>query len=307
MLAVLETLVPIFVIIMLGQGVRVYLRLDMVFWQGLEKLTYYLFTPCLLIGSMASKPLGELAWQKLFLTVTLTIVICALLLTLWQRFRQPFDLPSYTSVFQGGIRFNTFIALALTDALYGSEGMVIAALGSAAMIILINILCVSTFAWSNGKAASGVFRQLVKNPLILGCLIGLSLNVTGVGLPSSSGLLFDILGKPALPLGLLCVGAALNFAGLGQEKGIIASASFFQFVLKPVLAFSLASAFGLDSLTIVVVVILLAVPTAPSSYILSRQLGGNHQAMASIITIQTLLAFVTLPVTLLILSLSFPL
>ena len=32
-------------------------------------------------------------------------------------------------------------------------------------------------------------------------------------------------------------------------------------------------------------------PTAPSAYILSRQLGGDTEAMASIITVQTLIAF----------------
>ena len=36
-------------------------------------------------------------------------------------------------------------------------------------------------------------------------------------------------------------------------------------------------------------------PTAPSAYILSRQLGGDTEAMASIITVQTLMAFLIMP------------
>ena len=55
---------------------------------------------------------------------------------------------------------------------------------------------------------------------------------------------------------------------------------------------------GLAPLELAIVVIFLAVPTAPSAYILARQLGGDHQLMATIITAQTLLAVVTLSITL---------
>ncbi|MGB0956864.1 MAG: hypothetical protein ACPGUF_00215, partial [Litorivicinus sp.] len=43
-----------------------------------------------------------------------------------------------------------------------------------------------------------------------------------------------------------------------------------------------------------VVFLLLATPTAPSSYILARKLGGDSQAMASIIVFQTVVGFATL-------------
>jgi malonate transporter and related proteins len=50
-----------------------------------------------------------------------------------------------------------------------------------------------------------------------------------------------------------------------------------------------------------IVVIASAVPTATAAYILSRQMGGNAPLMAEIITAQTLLAMVTLPLALLFL------
>ncbi|KJF78966.1 hypothetical protein UA45_02600 [Morganella morganii] len=43
---------------------------------------------------------------------------------------------------------------------------------------------------------------------------------------------------------------------------------------------------------------LFAIPTAPTAYILSRQLGGDSQLMAGIITFQTMVAVLTLPVVL---------
>ncbi|KUJ91962.1 MAG: auxin efflux carrier [Pseudomonas sp. 63_8] len=39
-----------------------------------------------------------------------------------------------------------------------------------------------------------------------------------------------------------------------------------------------------------VLVLFFALPTAPTAYVLTRQLGGDSQLMAGIITLQTLLA-----------------
>jgi malonate transporter len=36
-------------------------------------------------------------------------------------------------------------------------------------------------------------------------------------------------------------------------------------------------------------------PTSTSSYVLARQMGGDHELMAGILTTQTLLAIVTIP------------
>ena len=99
-------------------------------------------------------------------------------------------------------------------------------------------------------------------------------------------------------MALLAVGAALRLRTVGDSLGMITFTSVVQFAFKPIAAWIIGGWLGLEGLTAIVVVIFMAVPTAPSAYVLARQLGGNYQAMASIITAQTLLAFITLPVTL---------
>ncbi|WP_315983559.1 AEC family transporter [Aliamphritea spongicola] len=140
--------------------------------------------------------------------------------------------------------------------------------------------------------------QLITNPLIIGCLIGLTLNLTGIGLTTSLDNLLLMLGKTALPMALLAVGAALRLGNIGSSIEMIAFTSVMQFLFKPVAALLIGQWLGLEGLTVIIVVIFMAVPTAPSAYVLARQLGGNAPAMASIITVQTLIAFVTLPITL---------
>lgn len=66
----------------------------------------------------------------------------------------------------------------------------------------------------------------------------------------------------------------------------------------PTMVVGLAWALGLSGLLVQVAVLLAALPTATSAYILARQLGGDAPLMAGIISGQTLLAMVTIPLML---------
>jgi predicted permease len=104
------------------------------------------------------------------------------------------------------------------------------------------------------------------------------------------------MGRAALPLGLLAVGAALKLEAIHGHLKSISIASLFQFGLKPLIAVLLISQTGLSGIAAGVIIISFMTPTAVSSYILARQLGGDTQTMASIITFQTLLAFLLMPI-----------
>jgi malonate transporter len=82
------------------------------------------------------------------------------------------DGPAFSSVYQGAIRFNTYVGLAVALAVFHAEGGTVAALVMAIMIPLINVLCVLVLNVHAGGSApcDGVLRGLIANPLILACL-----------------------------------------------------------------------------------------------------------------------------------------
>jgi predicted permease len=178
-------------------------------------------------------------------------------------------------------------------------------MGAGFMIPLINLLCVSAFSLTiaGAKMSLGVFiRNLATNPLILGCLIGGCLNISSIGLhPGLDGTL-ALAGKAAFPLGLMAVGAAYRLGNLSHQWLPLVFSSLVQLWCKPLTAWGLATYFGLTGNAAAIAVLLFAVPTAPSAFILSRQLGGDHVTMASIITVQTGLSFLSLPITLMLLG-----
>lgn len=300
MSTLLYALLPIAALIGAGFLMR---RLNLVepgFWPSVERLTYYVLMPVLLVHSMAGKDVGSLPWREIALAVSGPLLLTAFVLVQWHRWRRTVDGATFTSIFQGGVRMNTYVGLAVAGAFFGTDGLVVGALVAGMMIVTINVLCVTVFAVTlnrDGLSARGLARQIVTNPLIVGCLVGGALSVTGTTLPQPVAVLTGLLSPLALPLALLAVGAALDFARLGSDVRWAALSSLAQFLVKPALAVVFCTLFGLTGTIGAVIVLFMAVPTAPSSYVLARQLGGNHQVMASIITLQTLVAGVTLPLT----------
>ena len=128
------------------------------------------------------------------------------------------------------------------------------------------------------------------NPLILACVGGALFNLTGIGLPGGTDRLLSLLAAASLPLGLLCVGAALKPEQLGGEIPALTWNSALRLLAMPLLAWGVAWALALPAMESAVLVLFFALPTAPTAYVLTRQLGGDSQLMAGIITLQTLLA-----------------
>ncbi len=292
-------IVPILVLIIVGYVLKKSRFISEEAWAGMEKLTYFVLFPALLIRTLGSQTLDGAPWLSMMLVSVGTLTVSAVLLILLQIYRTLASGAGFTSIFQGGVRFNTYIALAVAQGLFGSEGLELASVAAGFMIVIINLFCVIVFViW--GKAAfKGVFSfvvEIIRNPLIIGCLIGWFLSLSGIGLPGVTEDILEIVSRAALPFGLMAVGAALKPEVIRGHIKPIAISSAVQFGLKPMVTWVLIYFTGLSGIAASVLIVSFMVPTAPSAYILARQLGGDTETMASIISFQTLLAFLVMPI-----------
>ncbi|WP_339858251.1 AEC family transporter [Pseudohongiella acticola] len=298
-----DALGPVFLLILFGALLRRINFPGAEFWPGIERLTYYVAFPALLVHRLALADFSNADFVRFSLVICAALLLTSALAWLLKPLASR-NAADFTSLFQGAIRFNTYIGLAVASALFGDPGLVIAAIAVSIMIPLANILSVLCFSLvidGNSKTLSGVLKGLLSNPLIVACLLGVALNISGVGLGHAwiEGLLAR-LGAAALPLGLLAVGVALSLGTVKQDWLGIVLASVLKFGLFPALMLGLAMWLELDLLSQQVLLLLACLPTATSGYILSRQLGGNAPLMANIISAQTLLAFAVIPLWLLL-------
>ncbi|MGY2053150.1 AEC family transporter [Methylobacterium sp. JK268] len=298
---VLLALLPIALLIGLGAAFRRARFLAESFWPQAERLGYYVLLPSLFVHGLSTARLDGVPVAGLVaVLVASTLAVAGILVAL-----RPWlggSGAAFTSVFQGGVRFNNYVGVSAAAGLFGAQGVALAAVANAAIVPTVNVLCVLVFARFGAGLRfdpATVARQLVLNPLVVACAIGIGLKATGLGLPPGIDTLLRALGQASLPLGLLCVGAALDLAAARTWLRPVLVASAAKFVLMPAATLMACRLLGLQGAAATTALLFQALPTASSSYIMARQLGGDAPLMAGITAAQTILAGAAIPLVLL--------
>ncbi|MFV5463520.1 AEC family transporter, partial [Acinetobacter sp. 207] len=146
--------------------------------------------------------------------------------------------------------------------------------------------------------AKQILWSLMKNPLILGCIVGGLFNLSGLSLWEGAAHFIRQIALCSLPLGLMCVGAALQFNGLQRDVFALALNVFGRLLFMPALAWLICQSLNVPVLESQILVLFFALPTASAAYVLTQVLGGDSRLMASIISLQTVFAALTLPIVL---------
>lgn len=283
-------LLPDFALILLGAALRRWLLSADGFWSGIERLMYYVLFPALIVTVLTKTPIDFAATGPVLL-VALAALIAGMLIALAARPLFALEPMAFASRFQCAFRYNTYIGIAVAGKLYGEPGIALMGVVCGVMIPLMNFVAVWTLA---RHGALNLWRELVRNPLILATLVGLALNVTGVEPPELLQQFLWRLSQATVPIGLLTVGAALRWRrsvrGLGSEIYFLAT----KLLAVPFIAWWTGRAFGLQGMYYGVVVAFAALPPASAAYILTVRMGGDGPGVAWLISVGTLAAMITL-------------
>jgi predicted permease len=294
MIHIFSALIPVFSLILIGYFFKRIKFPSHEFWPQADKLTYYVLMPSLLVYKLSTASLDSQNSFGFVASAILAIFITMIILIILNKIF-PSSPSAFTSMVQGGIRFNTYVFLALAGSIFGNEGLVLSAIILTFAIPFINILCITIFAIyiSNDKLNFlYLLKSIVKNPLIVACVIGGSINFFGIHLPIVINNTLEILSKAALPMGLLSVGFGLVIKEIKSSKSELVISSLGKHLFLPILIFTFGKIFGIDGMMLSILVLFGVLPTAPSSFILARQLGGDIGLMSSIITVQTLISMI---------------
>jgi malonate transporter and related proteins len=298
MIAILTALAPLFLIGAIGYALASVKFGGSEMWHALDHITFYVLFPALLAKTLMRADLGHVTTGDFVLVSigSVTIMGGALLAT-YLVLEKPVSGPVFTSFFQGALRFQSTIAVAISSALFGESGLTFAALSVASLVPtvqLYTVLMLLIFGQGSGEVQLWtVLGRLALNPFPLACLLGLILNATGV--PDFVYETFSIVGAASIALTLMAVGAGLNLKTVGGVRGMVAASIVIRLVLMPLLVFGLSWIVGMSGLPRTIAVIAAAVPAPATAYTMARKMGGDAELMAQIITFQSLVAVVTLP------------
>jgi predicted permease len=305
MFAIFLSIAPIFLLLVLGYLLRRNGIPSIEFWNLNDRLVYWVLFPALLFNNTSTINLsGDLLAS--FAAAIYAGFGGAVLFALASSRLANLSGPTASSVLQGAARHNSFIALAVAERLIGAEGLALASLVTALLIPVTNITVVTLMVMMiHGGGApraviGAVLRDLARNPLLIAVFLGIAANSLGA---TSIPIVHDmtrILGAAALPIMLLCVGANIRLRAMSSAGLPVALSVIGKLMVFPALILAAAQFIDLSETALLVLIFYGAAPTAASAYTLARQMGGDAPAMATIITLQTALSFITLPLTVLL-------
>ena len=290
----LQLILPDFSLIICGYLICRYTKLDRTVWGQVDSLVYFFLFPVLLFQSITRYPLALDAASQ-FMMAGVSLAICGIALAYsvpyWPFVKKYIDPRDHAGSAQVGFRFNSFIALAVSQKLLGDNGLAYTAILIGVSVPIFNIAAV----WPMAKHSQQHFgRELIRNPLIWGTTAGLLANIAGFTVPDWMAPSVTRVGQAGLVLGLMAAGAGMQLSALPRAKVLAASMLSVRHFAMPVVAFIMAKMWGLDSTQTTTLLLFSALPTASTCYVLAARMGYNGPYVSSLVTVSTAMAVLSL-------------
>ncbi|NLF30071.1 MAG: AEC family transporter [Planctomycetes bacterium] len=309
-MVVLHTLAPLVLIVALGLVLRRSGFMPAEFYRGMNRLVYWVGLPALLFDKTSrAQGVGDQAMVVFLVMLAATLgcvaLACAAGPLLGVRRR------SLGAFVQGAYRGNlAYVGLPVVLFAFGEADTTwnaVAALALAPMVPIYNAMAV--VALTAGQDPQGGSRagqagrtalRVITNPLLLACVAGIAVSLTGLDLPLAASRTFQAVGQMALPLSLLGIGASLSFHHLRAGWRPVAAASALKLVAAPLLGAAAAWALGACPEATRIALLMLACPTAVVSYVMAEQLGADDRLAGGIVLLTTIASVGSLAAVLLL-------
>jgi predicted permease len=141
-------------------------------------------------------------------------------------------------------------------------------------------------------------QSVIKNPFVFSSLGGVAWQLLGLPLPTMGLQVLDMIGRGALGLALLTVGAALRLGDAMTAWRPVAAATILKLLVMPVFMAAMLKLMGVTGDAFAVALLCGAVPTGSGAYVMARRMGGDAPMVANILTLQVTCAAVTIPLVL---------
>lgn len=294
---VLGALAPVFLLIILGWIVRATRVASVEALAHVNRFGYFVLYPAFLFTTVAGASFDSADAGPFLLGILLAFLAVSALALATRVFIK--DGPAFTSVFQGATRWNGFAILAAAAEIFGPLGRPFIALIFGPTVLMNNIISVAVLArWgTHGKTSLRfIVAQVAGNPLVLSCAAGLLAHAVGAPDLGPVTDALTLLGQAAMPVALICVGAGIDLGATRSAHKEVVLATAIKLLAAPIVFWFVVRACGGGPVAAAIAVGVGCTPTAAATYALAREMGGDDRLMAAIVSVTTLVSFVTMPI-----------
>lgn len=304
---IINTLSPVFLLIVLGVCLRKANFFNDDFVEGLTKLAFWVAMPCMLFYKIAISSYDFDVAGKTYLVFLFGILIAAAVSWTVSTLLRLKSIDAGTFVqcsLQGNLIFVglavIFYDIANTKPDNAEHLQTLAVIVVAFSIITNNFIAVTVLKISQHsfgiKSLIPIAKGVLGNPLIISSIAGIVYSSLFDTLPLTVSLACNALGSMAMPMALLAIGATLAQARMAGNFANASASAFIKIAIAPMAGFLFARLLGvsISSAELKIALILLASPTAVAAYILASRLGGNIRLSTAVIVISTILSIASL-------------
>ena len=296
---IVNIVLPVFLIIALGYGLRITRFLSEDVNAALIKLVFYVSAPVLLFHSSLKTPVADsldLPALGIMGGVTFALAIIVYLAA----FRAD---PRRRGVLAQGVQRSNmvFMGLPVVAYAYGDSVLGPASVVVGFMVIIYNFVAVLVLSLPRRRTSAkdaavwtDTVVQMVRNPLIIGCACGIIGSLLGWRPPLALDRSIELVGRVALPLALISVGAGLDLGKLKADIPAATWVSLMKLIVYPALVWLGLRMTGRTDVTAQILVMLAATPTAVVSYVMAGEMNGDHKLAGAIVIGSTLASLLTL-------------
>jgi len=303
MSALLDVILPVFLVIGFGYAmVRANLLAEPAV-DGLMRFAQNFAVPCLLFRSIAHLDLSA-AYDIGLMTSFYAGAFAGFFACFFGAmlvFRR--DMPAAVSIGFAGLFSNSLLlGLAITERAYGAEALQ----GNYAIISLHAPMLygfgIALMEWakSRGEGLSGgaltrqIARSILSQSLVIGILLGFAVNLTDNPLPGFFWSGIDMVARAAIPVALFGLGGVLVRYRIEGDIGPVLMVTLASLVLHPAITWLLGTrVFQLDASALRSAVVTAAMAPGVNAYMFAHMYGVGMRVNASAVLVATALSIAT--------------
>lgn len=298
----INTVFPIFIIVILGAALKRTNFLSDKFFSDSERFVFKVALPSMLFLEVSRANPSELFDAGFIgycvLGIVLTFLIPCAIVPLFVKSNDK------RGAFIQGVYRSNFAILGTTLAanMFGDDGVAQIAMVMPFAITLFNVFAVlilSIYAPEDKKLTKkqffkNILKNVVTNPLIIAVVLALPFLLTPLELPSLFSKSLTYLSNMSMPLALMSLGANFTLESLRGRWSLALIASTLKTIVVPLCMVLPAIALGYRGVQLGTVFILFGGPAAVSSYIMAKNMDSDYELAGQILLFTTLMCVATI-------------
>ncbi len=291
-----KAVIPVTLIMILGAFTR---KLGTVSEKSFKDFNWVVFHYCLPVSLFMNIVNADLSTLSNISLIIFAIVSILIIIGVSMLVTRNSSLPDEKLgvIVQGLFRTNfAILGVPIVEGIYGAGNAAVASVMIAFVLPVFNIMAVLVLQKYSGKQADlkRTLLNVLKNPLIIGALVGAVFKILNIPLPSLAESTIQTFNKITTPLSLFVLGGCFNYTSLADNKKLLGIYTLLKMIVIPAIVLTSAVMIGYRGQELVTLLVLFGGPAAISSYTMAVQMGLDGDLASQCVVISTIVVVVTM-------------